>query len=327
MEITRTRNQNDKLAIVIPAYKGLYFNKTLEALAAQTCKEFIIYIGNDNSPEKLYEIIELYKDKLEIVYQKFDENYGGSNLVNHWNRCLDLVQDEPWIWLFSDDDYPEANCVELFYNSLNTYPNYDLYRFNVQIINSLNSKIGEVRKFPSELSSSEFFEKRIKKEIFSYAIEYIFRKDAFVEVGGFEYFDLGWSTDDATWIKIAKKNKIKTIDGSIVNWRYSGINISSITNDKTIVIRKLKANLEYLLWADKYFKSNNIQVKTNNVEKIKWLLTMPIDTTCLSFHEKEQYLNDCLERLNLSHLRLMGYFILRTGLIKKRAKAFIMRNN
>ena len=45
------------LAIVIPYYKIIFFEKTLESLAQQTDKRFRVYIGDDaspDSPEKLF---------------------------------------------------------------------------------------------------------------------------------------------------------------------------------------------------------------------------------------------------------------------------------
>lgn len=83
-----------ELAIVIPAYKDMYFDKTLLSIANQTCKEFTVYIGNDASPHDLKSIVNLYKDQIDIVYKNFDENIGGKDLVAQWERCIDLVGDE-----------------------------------------------------------------------------------------------------------------------------------------------------------------------------------------------------------------------------------------
>ena len=60
------------LAIVIPYYKKTFFRETMESIAAQTCKDFVLYIGDDASPENPKEILEEYKDKIQIVYHRFD---------------------------------------------------------------------------------------------------------------------------------------------------------------------------------------------------------------------------------------------------------------
>ena len=74
-----------------------------------------MYIGDDCSPGNLYSIVEKYENRIPIVYKHFDENLGGKDLVAQWERCIDLVGDEEWIWLFSDDDIMDPTCVENFY--------------------------------------------------------------------------------------------------------------------------------------------------------------------------------------------------------------------
>ena len=52
---------------------------------------------------------------------------GKTNLIAHWNRCLDLLQEEEYFCLFSDDDVMESRCVEAFYQSLETSLLFDVY--------------------------------------------------------------------------------------------------------------------------------------------------------------------------------------------------------
>lgn len=45
------------MAIVIPAYKGRFLKETLDSIAVQAHKdEFVLYIGDDASPERLDKI-------------------------------------------------------------------------------------------------------------------------------------------------------------------------------------------------------------------------------------------------------------------------------
>lgn len=126
--------ENKKLAIVIPAYKVSYFRQVLDSINNQTCKNFTLYIGDDCSPYDLSKIVETYKSSISIVYKRFDKNLGGNNLVDHWNRCIDMVKNEDYIWFFSDDDKMEENCVANFYQALISLGEKDLFHFNVQVI-------------------------------------------------------------------------------------------------------------------------------------------------------------------------------------------------
>lgn len=71
--------QIKKLAIVIPAYKGRFLKETLDSIAVQAHKdEFVLYIGDDASPERLDKIVESYQNKVNLVYQKYGgQRFGG----------------------------------------------------------------------------------------------------------------------------------------------------------------------------------------------------------------------------------------------------------
>ena len=121
-----------RLAIIIPAYKATFLTAALDSIAAQTCKDFTLYVGDDCSPDPIDKIVEQYRDKIDLVYQRFETNLGGKDLVAQWERCIAMSHDEPYIWLFSDDDVMEPNCVELLLRTIDeTKGAYDLYHFDV----------------------------------------------------------------------------------------------------------------------------------------------------------------------------------------------------
>lgn len=296
-------NSSHKLAIVIPAYKIAFFKESIESIANQTCKDFTLYIGDDASPFDFNEIINFYKDKINIIYQRFEKNLGGKDLVAHWNRCIDMIQNEEWIWLFSDDDLMEHNCVELFYKHIEKHKEDSLLHFNLQIINEKGINIFKVKKFESHYSTSEYFAKVINHKVYSCAVEYIFKKKNFEEAKRFEPFDLAWSSDTATWMKLSLYGGIKTIEGAVVKWRLSNLNISSMSDDKSIVLRKAEASVKYIKWAILFFKQNNIFDITSGTEKMRWLLMGIVYTKTLSFNEKYNMILRSLNRLNLDNLK------------------------
>lgn len=263
-----------KLAIVIPAYKATFFQETLESIANQSCMDFTLYIGNDASPNNLFDIVSLYEDKIDIVYKYFENNLGGKDLISHWNRCIDMSIDEEWIWLFSDDDLIESTCVEVFYKYLESDSNSQLLHFNADIIDGKGNDFAKANRFPLNMTSADFFKKRMNKQIFSFAIEYVFTRKLFFEEKGFQAFDLAWCSDDATWIKFGNKTGISTMDTDfLVHWRYSGENISSLNVEESILYRKLNSKVEYLNWAKYFFKKNMQNIHVNPITKVKWILS------------------------------------------------------
>jgi len=73
---------SSQLAIVIPAYKIKFLAFTLDSIVSQTCKDFTLYVGNDNSPSDIKALINEYTDRINIIYKEFDINLGGTNLLN-----------------------------------------------------------------------------------------------------------------------------------------------------------------------------------------------------------------------------------------------------
>lgn len=252
-----------ELAIVIPAYKGRYLNETLGSLARQTNQKFHVYIGDDHSPEDLYGIIEPFLDKLKITYHKFSENMGKNHLTSHWNRSIAMTNKEPWLWLFSDDDLMDDDCVESFYNTKLLHPNSQLYRFSPTVIDADGKTVKE-SQIPVRQTASMLLKDRLlyKKPLF--IVDGIFSREAYEEYGIID-FPAAWCSDDATWICYGQKHGIVGItrdDNETcprIYWRYSGYNISSLNQSSVVNKQKREAVVAYKSWLQKMKDEGNIQ--------------------------------------------------------------------
>ena len=246
------------LAIVIPAYKSTYLSQTLDSIANQTDKRFHLYIGDDCSPYDLESIVRQYEEKISITYKRFDTNIGGKDLVSQWERCIALIQNESYIWLFSDDDTMDTNCVESFYRYVSVYPEEQLFHFNVNMIDSMvGGKINSLPEFPEKMSAGEYLESKLKGRVVSFVVEFIFSRNLYITVNRFQNFDLAWGSDFITWLKMAAntKNGIITIRGNncTVNWRKSDENISP-NKTKQMLMRKIPALIENAKFIKKELK-------------------------------------------------------------------------
>jgi len=235
-----------RLAVIVPAWKPDFLAGVLESFRAQTCQDFHLYIGDDGSPYDLEPVARPYLASGNISYHRFENNLGGKDLVGQWERCIALTQEEPWIWMFSDDDLCSPECVEALLGEVDRQPDADLFHFPIQTIDAQGNPKGD-RQAISLTSATDYFERRILDGYQSFVVEYVFSRRAYLREGGFERFDLAWGSDDATWIKFARQRPPTLVLGTTVFWRASALNISPrITAD--VATRKIEARLAFHAW-------------------------------------------------------------------------------
>ena len=240
--------KQNNLAIVIPAYKSTFLAAALDSIAAQTCQDFTLYIGDDCSPHNLVEIVDRYRDKINLVYKRFDTNLGGKDLVAQWERCIDMTQGEDWLWLFSDDDVMEKNCVEEFYKTIKEKPKAGLIHFNVNRLDNATGKISPLPKFPDFCSSKFYLDEKLKGHLISFVVEFVVRRDVFFDNGRFQNFDMAWGRDFISWVKFSDAaGGIVTSDHAKVLWRKSNENISP-DKSNPVLVRKIHSLISNAKW-------------------------------------------------------------------------------
>ncbi|HVW15540.1 MAG TPA: glycosyltransferase [Mucilaginibacter sp.] len=316
----------NKLAVVIPAYKIHFFKETLDSLAAQTNKNFTLYIGDDCSPHNFPELITDYSGTINIVYKRFDKNLGGDDLVANWERCIDMIGEEEWVWLFSDDDIMAPSCVENFYKELNDGTPSMLYHFNVLRIDQEGKVIATETDYPAILKGTDFINKLINFEITSYVVEYIFNKGYFYQMGRFKNFDLAWGSDHATWFKLSFNGYIKTIadTDTKVRWRTSDFNITSINTDIALSLRKRKAELDFYKWLTGFFAERSAPLPFSVFSATRWIVQgMVIHIERYGWDSVSQWITliAVIQGGKLSRFRCYGYLMLYLT-IKKIRKVF-----
>ena len=241
--------ENILLAIIIPAYKAQFLEMALSSLSHQTNKDFRVYIGDDHSPYDLLSVARKFENEYPIIYRRFDKNQGSVSLVKQWTRSIGLSADEPYIWLFGDDDVAEPNCVEMFYKCIKEDPRAGLFRFSIKTINASGSVINNGSEIPASESAIEFISQRMNFQIQSSLSQYIFHRSLFRK-SGFPDFPHGWCADDAMVVEYSSPGKIRGIPGAAVHWRISSENISG---DNRLKEDKLAACSLYKDWLTRRF--------------------------------------------------------------------------
>ena len=215
------------LAIIIPYFKKVYFQECLNSLAAQTNKNFTVYIGDDASLEDPSSLIEPFRESLNITYHRFEENLGGTSLTRQWHRCINLSKGEKWMMILGDDDYISENYVDEFYACLEEIEKLDIkvVRFASRIVRSPSNKISNLYTHPKIERSTDFFFRKFLKFSRGSLTEQIFRRDAF-QKHGFRDFPMGWGADNFAWLDFTDFGNVFSINDATAFFRISESNIS-----------------------------------------------------------------------------------------------------
>ena len=294
------------LAIVIPYFKFQFLTATLESLQGQTNQNFSVYIGDDGSPETPIDVVNKYEQHLQMFYYRFNNNLGGKSLVAHWERCIDMVNEEKWLILLGDDDVLGSRCVEEFYNYIEEIENKEVsvVRFSSALIDTYGKLTSEVFTHPKIENSKDFFFRKLKGGTRSSMSEYVFKREKLKKIK-FRHFPLAWYSDLLAVLEISNFQKIFTINTATVYVRYSQINISGKRDNL-----KLK-NISTFL-----FYKNLITINQNHfTKKQKNILYNNLEKAVLQ-HKKNLKLFGQISMLYLKRLLLKKYFHLLMKYIK-----------
>ncbi|MFE3867011.1 glycosyltransferase [Flavobacterium sp. LS2P90] len=286
------------LAIVIPYYKLTFFEQTLESLANQTDKRFKVYIGNDASPENLVDLLEKYEGKFDFAYHRFEENLGGTSLVQQWERCIELSRNEEWIMILGDDDVLGETVVASWYENYEYFNlKSNLVRFASKLIFEKSNTISSIYTHPDWEIATDSFYRKLREVSRSSLSEYTFSRESYEKYGFYDY-PLAWNSDDRAWLEFSDDKPIYTINSSVVFVRMSSLNI---TGNRDNILHKNLSEIQFY----KFLISNKFKFYDNKerLEIIKKYGKEIKRTRDLNFLEWIFIVYYCLIFFNVGYLK------------------------
>ena len=244
-----------KFSFILPAWKGRYLREAILSILNQSYSDFELIVVDDCSQDPLEKIVEAFKDP-RIEYHRNEHNIGGRDLVAQWNHCLEYAKGS-YVILATDDDIYEPKFLEEMLQLIDTYPEVDLLRARILQVNADNHIIGIDRCYKKHLTKDEFVFHMLHG-MKGGIPQYVFKRQALIDKGGFVNFPKAWASDDATAIMMAEHG-VATTQDHLVRFRWSDINISS---DKRNILEKVHARLLFYHW----LRQNLIPINPENEE-------------------------------------------------------------
>lgn len=248
-----------KFSVTVPSYKGLYLEKCIESVLAQTYKKFELIIINDASPENLDIIVKKYNDS-RIKYYANENNCGAINVVDNWNKCLDYATGD-YILCMGDDDKLLPNCLEEYCKLIEKYPSLHVYQGWTEIIDENDNFYDMIEALPQWESVLSLIWHNWHGRG-QYIGNILFYTKVLRENGGFYKLPMAMSSDEISTYIAALNGGIANTQIPVFQYRKS---CYSITNNGNA-----KALMNAIDQEETWFKNFLTKQATNDIDRIYW---------------------------------------------------------
>lgn len=221
-----------KFSITIPAYKATFFRECIESVLNQSYKDYEVIILNDYSPENIKDIVEeckKLKNGDKIRYYENDKNVGAIDIVDNWNKLLELANGE-YIICMGDDDLLTPNCLDEYNNLISDYPGLSIYHARTKIIDEKSKFLNIQEERPEYESVYSMIWHRTFCNRIQFIGDYLFDIKSLRKDGGFYKLPLAWESDCITSYIAASHNGIANTSKITFLYRGSRYSITNSSN-------------------------------------------------------------------------------------------------
>ncbi len=235
------------ISITIPAYKAKFLKDAIKSVFAQTYKNWELIILDDASPEDIISIVNSF-DNRKLKYYRNENNVGAINVVDNWNKCLNLCHGE-YVICMGDDDMLMPCALEEYIKLIEEFPDVNVYHSMTCVINEFGNIIGYQQTRPKFQTADELILHRWKGDI-QFIGDFCYKTEHLRKQGGYYKLPLAWASDDITAVRAAEEKGIANTNVPCFLYRENNMSISSNNNNGL----KLSAKVYEKQWFIKYFK-------------------------------------------------------------------------
>lgn len=279
------------VTIAIPAYKDKWLSEAIESALNQDYKNIELIIVDDHSPYNLGRIVKPYLTDKRVRYYYNKNNLGKKSIVYNWNKCLELAKGDYFV-LLCDDDVLLPNFVSTLLCLANKYPECNVFHGRRAVYDESTGNTIEEDSWPEYEEFDSFIKLESKPERKHTITEFLYRTPLIRSLK-YEVFPVGYFSDNATILKLAKHGGIASSQEVICRFRNSKEHISG---NKKFEYGKAKAVIQYYNW---YQKNINQSLS----DKTKYNI---LDRWLYFFYKKADTI-DKLKIISIAPLQVWGY--------------------
>lgn len=184
-------------SVIVPTFnRAELLKRCLESLVAQTFASFEVIVCDDGSKDNTAEVVDSYKNKLNLKYL-VESNWGGP--ARPRNNGLKEANGE-WVAFLDSDDYWAPEKLEMVFHKI---LKSDLIYHKMQVLDIRGKRYSTIG---SKLRSGFIFPKLLIEGNRIPLSSSVCRRDLILEVGGFDENKKLIAVEDYDlWIRLSKK--------------------------------------------------------------------------------------------------------------------------
>ncbi|SEG73443.1 glycosyltransferase family 2 protein [Sphingobacterium lactis] len=213
------------ISFILPAYKMQFLASAIQSILDQEYGDFELIVIDDHSPEDLRSVVEAFDDS-RIQYRN-ERNFGGTDLVGQWSKCIQFAKGKYLILADDDDLYTPTFLTEII-RLIKKYPGVDLLRSRVELINDRGDMIGIDNVMSEYISQVEFTYNWLRGIPFICIGNYVFRTKV-IQEKLFDQLPFAFGSDITSVLKMAAKGMVNTCE-MLFKFRISSFQLSSDTS-------------------------------------------------------------------------------------------------
>lgn len=250
-----------KFSVLIPAFKTLFLKECLLSVLHQEEQNFEIIVVDDHSPENIKSVVEEIDDK-RIKYYRNEENCGAKNVVDNWNICLQYASGD-YVICMGDDDILSPDCLKVYRELIEKYPNLGIYHTRSYIINE-ESKPFRATELRSEKENTlDLIWRSINGGCTQFIGDFLYNRQMLLSDGGFYKLPFAWGSDYLSAFIGSTHGGIAHTNKPLFRYRKNRYTISSSSN----AIEKIKAQHQLYDWIHNYVSEYNPHNEDEKVSK------------------------------------------------------------
>jgi hypothetical protein len=232
-----------KAGILIPTFnRRKLLEVSLRSALAQTYPAIEIIAVDNGSSDGTVE----YGRSVVDPRFTFIQNEANLGMAGSVNRAMSMFGPEVgWCTVLGDDDWLETDFISSCFTEGARKPEAVVLDGIREIVDAKGRRLRRARRPGGNVTALEFLESRLRKRRDSFLTGLLFRRDAFLSIGGYPVFSTGLSSDDAFIFSLALRDRLVAVDSAPACVRFHREAESHLPGDLLLLLETMDQFVAY----------------------------------------------------------------------------------